>query len=388
MQHISRVVWVLSLVSMFTDMASEMLYPIMPIYLKHIGFSVLLIGILEGFAEATAGLSKGYFGKQSDVWGRRVPFVQVGYALSTLSKPLLAIFTFPIWVFGCRAIDRLGKGIRTGARDALLAQECTPETKGKVFGFHRSVDTFGAVLGPALALLYLHFYPQNYQTLFLLATLPGLLAVLVSLRLREKSAQESIKLKKSVSFWTSFSYWPQSPILYRKLAIGLLVFAVFNSSDVFLLLKAKETGLNDTEVIGLYIFYNLIYALLAYPMGILADKLGLKKIFIMGLVIFAVVYFGMALNTNYYLFFGLWFLYGLYGAATEGLSKAWLSSLVPKTETATAIGTYAGFQSLCTLLASSLAGVLWYWGGAELTFITTGVMSVLIVLYLSTLPKP
>src|SRR4249919_1630514 len=159
MKYLTRTIWILSLISLLTDVASEMLYPIMPIYLKSIGFSVLLIGILEGIAEATAGLSKGYFGKLSDNSRKRVPFVQLGYALSALSKPMMAVFVYPAWIFLARTVDRLGKGIRTGARDALLSDEATPATKGRVFGFHRSMDTLGAVAGPALALLYLHFYP-------------------------------------------------------------------------------------------------------------------------------------------------------------------------------------------------------------------------------------
>src|SRR6478736_3969717 len=145
---ITRTIWILSIVSLLTDVASEMLYPIMPIYLRSIGFSMVLIGILEGVAEATAGLSKGYFGKLSDQLGRRTPFVRLGYSLSAISKPLLAFFINVWWVFFARTIDRLGKGIRTGARDALLSDESSPENKAKVFGFHRSMDTFGAVLGP------------------------------------------------------------------------------------------------------------------------------------------------------------------------------------------------------------------------------------------------
>src|SRR5436189_4258189 len=166
LRGITRTVWVLSLVSLFNDAATEMLYPIMPIYLKHIGFSIILIGILEGIAEATAGLSKGYFGKLSDNTGKRIPFVQIGYTLSALSKPMMAFFVYPLWIFFARTIDRLGKGIRTGARDAILSDEATPSTKGKIFGFHRSMDTFGAVLGPALALIYLYYNPQDYKTLF------------------------------------------------------------------------------------------------------------------------------------------------------------------------------------------------------------------------------
>lgn len=241
-----------------------MLYPIMPIYLKSIGFSIVLIGILEGIAEATAGLSKGYFGKLSDSSGKRVPFVQIGYALSTLSRPMMAMFTFPVWIFLARTLDRFGKGIRTGARDAILSEEATPQTKGKVFGFHRSMDTFGAVLGPALALLYLYYYPEDYKTLFFIAFLPGLCAVLAALLLKDKTATVA-KQKSSTPFFSFLKYWNVSPPAYRKLVFGLLLFTLFNSSDVFLLLKAKEEGLNDTMIIGVYIFYNLIYALFAFP---------------------------------------------------------------------------------------------------------------------------
>ena len=184
--QITRAVWILSLVSFFTDLASEMLYPVMPIYLKEIGFSILLIGILEGIAEGIAGLSKGYFGKLSDVKGKRVPFVRVGYSFSAISKPMMAIFTWPLWIFLARTIDRFGKGIRTGARDALLSDEATPETKGKVFGFHRSMDTFGAVFGPLTALTFLHFFPKNYKILFFVAFVPGLIAIFFTFLIKEQ----------------------------------------------------------------------------------------------------------------------------------------------------------------------------------------------------------
>src|SRR6476620_9896245 len=183
---ITRTIWILSLVSLFTDVASEMLYPVMPVFLRTIGFSFVLIGVLEGFAEAVAGLSKGYFGKRSDATGKRLPFVQFGYVLSAISKPMMAAFVYPLWIFFARTIDRLGKGIRTGARDAMLSDEATPSTKGKIFGFHRSMDTLGAVLGPAFALLYLYYHPQQYKTLFYIALIPGLLAIVVSFYLKDK----------------------------------------------------------------------------------------------------------------------------------------------------------------------------------------------------------
>ncbi|MFV8352583.1 MFS transporter [Flavobacterium sp. XS2P14] len=379
---ITRTVWILSIVSLFTDAASEMMYPIMPIYLKTIGFSIVLIGVLEGFAEALAGLSKGYFGKLSDNSGKRVPFVQLGYALSTISKPMMAVFTFPLWIFFARAIDRFGKGIRTGARDAILSDEATSENKGKIFGFHRSMDTFGAVIGPALALVYLYFYPQDYKTLFYVAFIPGLLAVLASFFLKDKTKVHPIEIKPT-PFFSFLNYWKTSPLQYRKLVIGLLVFTLFNSSDIFLLLKAKQAGLNDTAVIGVYIFYNLVYALCAFPIGIFADKIGLKKMFVFGLSLFAIVYFGMAFSTNIYTIAMLFFIYGVYAAATEGISKAWISTISDRKDTATAIGTYSGFQSICTMLASSLAGLIWYQFGANATFIITGIATVFISIYFS-----
>lgn len=390
MKTITRTVWILSLVSLFTDTASEMLYPIMPIYLKTIGFSILLIGVLEGFAEAIAGLSKGYFGKLSDNTGKRTPFVQAGYALSALSKPLLSFFVFPLWVFFCRTIDRIGKGIRTGARDAILSDETTPDNKGKIFGFHRSMDTLGAVLGPALALIYLYYHPQNYKALFYIAFIPGLLAVAASFYLRDKNKPAQTSAIKA-SFFSFIHYWKTSPAMYRKVVAGLLAFTLFNSSDVFLLLKAKQSGLDDTAVIGIYIFYNLVYALCAFPAGIIADKIGLKKMFIAGLLIFAMVYFGMAFSNNLYVFAALFFLYGMYAAATEGISKAWISNIADKKDTATAIGTFAGFQSICTMLASSLAGLIWFEFGAGATFIVTGIVTIFVIGYFGfvvKVPKP
>jgi len=380
LKYITRTVWTLSLISLFTDTASEMLYPIMPIYLKTIGFSIVLIGVLEGVAEATAGLSKGYFGKLSDHSGKRAPFVQIGYAFSAISKPLMAVFVFPLWVFFVRTIDRLGKGIRTGARDAMLSDEATPETKGKIFGFHRSMDTLGAVLGPLLALLYLYFYPQDYKTLFYIAFIPGLLAVLASFFLKDKHVVSTPAIK-NVSFFSFLNYWKDAPPNYRRVVAGLLAFTLFNSSDVFLLLKAKQAGLDDTAVIGIYIFYNLVFAVSAFPLGILADKIGLKRMFTIGLVIFAVVYLGMSVSTGLYTFIGLFFLYGIYAAATEGISKAWISNITDKKDTATAIGTYSGFQSICTMLASSLAGLIWYQFGAGTTFLVTGIMTIIVVVY-------
>lgn len=379
---ITPVIWIISLVSLFTDFASEMLYPIMPVYLEHIGFSVLLIGILEGVAEATAGLSKSYFGRLSDNSGRRLPFVQLGYLLSAISKPMMALLTNAWWIFFARTTDRLGKGIRTGARDALLSEQATPETKATVFGFHRSMDTWGAVIGPSVAWLFLYLLPGQYKALFLFAFIPGLIAVILTRFIKEKK-HEPNPSKVSPSFLESFIYWKKSNATYRKLLVGLLCFALFNSSDIFLLLKIQASGYTDTQVIGLYIFYNIVYAMVAFPVGKFADRVGLKPIFIVGLLLFAITYFGFAFNNNHYIYFLLLIAYGIYAACTEGIAKAWISNIVDRKDLATAIGTFAGFQSIAALLASSFTGLLWFKFGATITFVSTAVVTLLVIIYLS-----
>ncbi len=379
MKFITRTIWILSLVSLFTDFASEMLYPIMPMYLQSIGFTAVWIGLLEGIAEATAGMSKGYFGKLSDSMGRRVPFVQLGYALSAVSKPMMAAFTFPIWVLIARTTDRLGKGIRTGARDAILSGETTAEHKGKVFGFHRGFDTLGAVLGPLTALAFLQWYPGEYRTIFFIAFIPGILAIFLTLLVKEKNADP--KPDSSVSFFSFINYWKESPFAYRQLLIGLLIFAIINSSDIFLLLMIKHRGFDDVHVISAYVFYNLVYALASYPMGILGDRIGFRKTFVGGLILFAVVYAGFAINRELYIFYALFFLYGLYAAGTEGISKAWISNICDKKDTATAIGTYAAFQSVTALIASTLAGLIWYFVNPMATFALSSFITILLIFY-------
>jgi MFS family permease len=379
---ITKTVWMLSLVSLFTDMASEMLYPVMPLFLRDIGFSIALIGVLEGVAEATAGLSKGYFGQLSDITGRRLPFVQWGYALSALSKPFMAISTQAWWIFTVRTTDRLGKGLRTAARDALLSAEATAETKAQVFGLHRAMDTTGAFIGPALALLFLFLYPGQYNLLFMIALFPGLAAITLTLLLKEKPLPAKAQAISMTSF---IAWWKSAPQAYRQVVGGLLVFALINSSDVFLLLRARESGLGDTTIIGLYIGYNLVYAALAYPVGLLADRWGTQRTLVFGLALFAGVYAGFGW-ANDILWFGLLLaVYGLYAACTESIAKAWIANLVQKDQTATAIGTYTAFQSVATLFASTAAGIIWYAGGATMLFATTGMIALVLAIYFSQL---
>lgn len=379
---ITRNILILSLVSLFTDVASEMLYPVMPIYLRSIGFSIVLIGVLEGLAEAVAGLSKGYFGNLSDNKGKRLPFIRTGYTLSAISKPMMVAFIYPLWIFLARTLDRLGKGIRTGARDAMLSDEATAATKGRVFGFHRMMDTLGAVIGPVFALFYLDRHPDHYKPLFLIAFVPGILAIGFTFFIKEKRKLPG-KPKAKTRFWDFTRYWKTSPVIYKRLVAGLLIFTLFNSSDVFLLLKIKSAGYTDTMVIGIYIFYNITYALFSYPAGMLADRLGLKKILVSGIFMFSISYLGMAYAQSTVVFFVLFFLYGVYAAATEGIAKAWITNVCEKNKTATAIGTYTAFQSIAALIASSLAGVIWYSFGSSATFLMSGIMAIAVGVYIS-----
>jgi MFS family permease len=323
----------------------------------------------------------------SDNKGKRLPFVQIGYSLCAISKPMLAAFVYPLWIFFARTIDRLGKGIRTGARDALLSDEATPETKGRVFGFHRSMDTLGAVLGPFAALIFLAYYPEKYKLLFVIAFLPGLLALSLTFLIKEKRIHSTNQAVSKTRFFDFIKYWKESPVLYRKFVGALLAFALINSSDVFLLLKIKEAGYKDTIVIATYIFYNIVYSIFSYPMGILADKIGMKKVFILGLIVFTFVYGGMAFAASKMSFALLFFLYGIYAAATEGIAKAWISNISERKDVATAIGTYTAFQSIATLLASSITGFIWMEFGARTAFLLSAGITILVVLFISVIKE-
>jgi MFS family permease len=385
MKSISRTVWLLSWVSLFTDLASEMLYPIMPVYLRGLGYSIVFIGLLEGIIEAIAGLSKAYFGHLSDFSGKRLPFVRIGYLLSAISKPLMAAFASPFWVVLVRSIDRLGKGVRSAPRDALLNAECNSQNKGKVFGFHRSMDTVGAMLGPVLALVFLYFNPGEYRLLFLLAFVPGLLAIAFTLFIKEKvNAPVSVK----PGLLALFRYRKNAGLNYRKVSGLFLLFALFNSSDVFLLLKIKEAGQTDFTLIALYIFYNLIYALTAFPMGKLGDRIGMKPVFVLGLVLFAASYAGLAWFTSLYAQIFCFLIYGLYAACTEGIAKAWIGQTILPAQAGLGYGSYMALQSLFTMLASFITATLWQWSGPAVALAFSAAGALLLAILVLRLPYP
>lgn len=385
LRYITKTVWILSFVSLFTDIASEMLYPVMPIYLKAIGFSAFLIGVLEGVAEFVSGFSKGYFGNLSDRIGKRIPFVRIGYSLSAISKPMMAVFTFPIWIFIARTLDRLGKGIRTSARDAILSLEATPDTKGRVFGLHRGMDTLGATLGPGLSLLLLFLLGTSdlgdLKMLFLVAFIPGVLSIFLTFLVKDKPLLEKPSISKT-GFFSFLLYWKVASKSYKRLMVGLLVFALINSSDVFLLLMVKNTGVSDTQVIFSYMFYNFVYAVVSLPVGMLGDKIGLKNMLVIGIAIFAVVYFIFALTPAIYMVIIAFVLYAFYAAGTESVSKALISNLVEKKDIATAMGFFNSLNSVMTMFSSIIAGFLWSVFFPSLPFFVSAIVALSVALYL------
>jgi MFS family permease len=378
LKYLTRTVIALSFVSLFADIASEMLYPVMPFYLKSIGFTALAIGLLEGFAQFVVGFSSGYFGKLSDKIGKRMPFVTAGYFLAAIGKPMMTLSVYPPWIFFSRFIDRLGKGVRTGARDAVLSMEAQDSDKGKVFGFHRGMDSLGAAIGPALALVYLIYHPGNYRNLFLIAFAPGLISAAITFLVREKKVIVAKAKSSSANFFSFLGYWKTASPAYKQITAGLLCFALFNSSDAFLFLAAKSGGMKDNYIIGAYIFYNVVFAAMSFPAGALADKFGMKKAFITGLILFAAVYAGMsAVHENFWLF--LWFfIYGIYAAFTDGVSSAWISKNCSKEERGTALGFYKSMSSICLLMASTITGLIWmrFSPHIALLYSTTGAVAV------------
>lgn len=374
--YLTRTVVVLSLVSLLNDVSSELLFPIMPVYLASIGYSFVWIGLLEGVAEATAGILKGYFGQLSDSRGKRLPFVQLGYGLSAFARLILAFANSIAPVFASRVADRIGKGIRTASRDALLAADSDKKHLAKVFGFHRAFDTLGAAIGPAIALVYLQFYPEDYKGLFVFAVIPTAASALLTLVLKEKRNVDGLKKSvvredtnngksKKIGLFSFLKYWKVAPLSYRKLVAALFIFTLMNSSDVFLLLAVKKLGFSDIEMIEVYIFYNLCYALLSFPVGSLADRIGKYKVLMIGLVLFCVTYTGMyyllsqSITPQLYILLILFFIYSLYAACSDGVVKAIISSTIEDRERGTALGFFTGMSSICALIASVWTGIVW-----------------------------
>ena len=383
LKKIPKQVVILGLISLFTDMASEMLYPVTPIFLASVlGASMISVGVIEGLAEITAGFLKGYFGFLSDKIGKRSIFIAGGYSISALSKPLPGIFPEIFVVLISRVADRIGKGMRTAPRDALLAGYSNSNNTGAIFGFHRGMDTLGAVLGPLIALLLLRIYNYNFNLIFIIAFVPSIIAVAFTLFVKDKKVE--INERKKIQY---ISFWKESPQIYKTLVILITIFSLVNSSDVFLILKSKNISHSDTIAILGYVFYNLIYAGSSYPAGMISDKIGKKKIYILGLVIFSAVYLGFAASDSFILTWILFAFYGIYAATTEGILKAWVSDLVAYEKVASAVGLITMMSSIAMFLGSILTGYLWDIFGSSVPFYLSSAVSLIVALSLIKIHK-
>jgi MFS family permease len=367
---VSRQVIILGMVSLFTDIASEMLYPVTPIFLTAVlGSSMAVVGVIEGIAEVTAGFLKGYFGNLSDKVGKRSIFIVLGYGISALAKPLPGLIQSVPAVLFSRVSDRVGKGIRTAPRDALLGSYSNGNS-GAVFGFHRAMDTLGAAIGPIVALVLLQFFPNNFQIVFLAAFIPSVFAVFFTLLAKDKPISSRQRIKQNYS-----AFWKDAPKNYKKLLLLFTIFSFVNSSDVFLILKSRDISSSNSIAIFGYVFYNLIYAIASYPIGKLSDRIGKRKIFNIGLFIFSLVYFGFAFLDNINLIWVLFILYGIYAAATEGVSKAWVSDLIPDEQRGSAIGLITMLSSFAIMMGSFTTGVLWDQFGSMIPFLLSAIIS-------------
>ena len=352
---LNKNIFVLGVVSLFTDISSEMIYPLLPVFLSSVlGVSTAFIGLLEGIAESTAAILKVFSGWFSDKLRKRKPIIVAGYSLSTIGKPLLYLATAGWHVLLVRFIDRFGKGIRTPPRDALIADSSDVKHRGRDFGVQRAMDNAGAFLGPLAAFIALPLFNNSLRPVFLLAFVPGFVAVLILLFfLRERPPADSAP--KTIKFSTS--------LLSRDFKIFVVIIAVFtlgNSSNAFLILRAKDLGLKVALIPILWLVYNFVGSVTSAPLGILSDRIGRKKTLILGFVFYSAVYWGFAFANSQIL---LWFLMGLYGVyygLSEGVLNAYVADLTEDSSImATSYGIYNTVVGIFIFPASVIMGILW-----------------------------
>lgn len=377
-RNIPRNVVFLGLVSLFNDIASEMIYPIVPIFLTSVlGAPVSIVGLIEGIAEATASLTKFFSGYISDRVQKRKIFVVGGYTLGSISKLLMGIAVSWHFVLFARFIDRLGKGVRTSARDSMLLQNATLRNKGFIFGFHRSLDSMGAVIGPLFALLLLALLKDNIRLVFFLAFIPSSLGVILLILFVKERKQETDQKK----FKLNFSWKEINPNLKLFFIISI-IFSLGNSSDAFLILRAHNLGLATMLVVLTYVLYNISQTVFSTPAGKLADRIGARRVFAIGLLVFAFVYFMFGIINHPLLIWILFPIYGLYIAFTDGVSKAYISEFITEKESGSYFGMYQTGIALSAFFASFFGGILWSSINPSATFFYGSIMATLAFLVL------
>ncbi len=355
----------MGIVSFLTDVSSDMVYPILPIFLSEVlHSSPVFIGLIEGVAESTASILKVVSGWLSDKLGKRKFLVTLGYSLSSLGKPVLSVVTTGWQVLGLRFLDRFGKGVRTSPRDAMIADSTPPESRGLSYGFHRAMDSGGAVLGPLLAFVFLPLVHKNYRTLFLIASVPAVLSVLTLFLF----VKEGRKIKEKVANLPSLRLSTFHP-KFKIFLVGAILFTLGNSSDAFLFLRAKGLNVSVVYIPILWMVLNLVYALVSSPAGALSDKIGRKNLIVSGLLIYVLVYVGFAFATQSIHAWILFAIYGLYYGLADGTMRAYVADLVGEEKRAMAFGIYHGAIGLTVLPASLIFGWLWQSAGVSSAFI-------------------
>ena len=353
-ERIPRNVWVAGWVSFFMDVSSEMVYPLVPLFLSSaFGTNKSIIGLIEGIAEASASVLKLFSGVLADRFGRQKFLMGLGYGISTLSRPALALATGWGLVLTSRFVDRVGKGIRTAPRDAIIAASTPSVRLGAAFGFHRALDAAGAVVGPAVAILILAMWEANYRLVFWLSILPGIVAVLLIVFYisPDKQAQGT---GRTIS-WSLQGFNRR----FGRFLVVIGLFSLGNSSNAFLILKAQHAGITPAWISLVYLLFNVAYVLLSIPAGILADRFGRPRVIIFGFSLFALVYAGFAVAENPWPIAVLFVLYGCYMGVTDGVQRAYLATLVSAQHMATGFGLYHMVVGLAILPASVLAGLFW-----------------------------
>ena len=394
----NRNITVAGVVSFFMDISSEMIYPLVPLFLANVlGVNKSAIGLIEGIAESTASLLKVFSGWFSDRLGTRKWIMVLGYGISTLSRPFVALATSWQQVLGSRFIDRFGKGIRTAPRDAIIAESADRTRLGRAFGFHRSMDTMGAVVGPALAFFLLGLFSNDYRKVFWLSMIPGVIAVLLIIFLITEKKKVWTQLIMSTAEG-SINQTPKvsdKPKLTRKhfdwkfkfFVIITSLFAVGNSSDVFLILRAQQVGVSTVMIPGVYLLFNLVYSLSSIPSGMAADKFGKKRVILLGFALFAVLYYGFAATSSVTAIWILFGAYGLFMGLTEGIQKAFLATIIPQDFKATAFGVYNTVVGLAMFPASLIGGWLWDHVSPSATFyfgsITATASAVMFIVFIA-----
>jgi len=351
---LTRNVRLLSAVSFLQDAASELLYPLLPIYLTAVlGAPPSVVGAIEGVAEGAASMTKLAVSPLGDRFAKR-PLIATGYGMAALGKVIIAVAAAWPGVLAGRVVDRLGKGIRGAPRDALLVDGIDPALRGKVFGFHRAMDTLGAVAGPLLGLAGYELLDHRIAPLLYIAIVPAVLSVLLVVLVREPLGAEPRTKRQPV-----FRGLRELPRRYWRVTAVLVGFGVVNFPDALLLLRLNEIGFGVVDVILAYVGYNLVYAVASFPAGVLADRLPRSAVFGFGLIFFAVGYIGLGLTTTASAAWLLIAAYGLFTACTDGVGKAWISSLVGGDRQASAQGVFQGASGFAVLAAGLWAGVLW-----------------------------